>query len=221
MSLWPDSLQLGEPTRCFHSWIFCALVAVVACYVLSTNIVDPFEYVFPKCSTCYYKKFSKNHQCGFIHAFKHLMLSICSYIESSWMDYLQCGFFHVSSNGLILNSHTGSNWMIYHCCGSFQVSSKCLMFNIFVTLRAAEWFITSVGSFMSLQMAWYWTFEVPLGANECFFTGVNSFMSLQCLMLRNGSNWMVYHLCGFFLVQVQNQFMCFVFHVENWTDIQI
>ena len=49
------------------------------------------------------KKFSKNHQCGFIHAFKHLMLSICSYIESSWMDYLQCGFFHVSSNGLMLN----------------------------------------------------------------------------------------------------------------------
>ena len=103
MSHWPDSLQLGEPTRCFHSWIFCALVAVVACYVLSPNIVEPFEYVFPKRSTCHYKKFSKNHQCGFIHAFKHLMLSICSYIESSWMDYLQCGFFHVSSNGLMLN----------------------------------------------------------------------------------------------------------------------
>ena len=155
MSLSPDSLQLGKPTRCFLSWIFCALVAVVACYVKSTNIVEPFEYVFPKRSTCYYKKFSKNHQCGFIHAFKHLMLSICSYIESSWMDYLQCGFFHVSSNGLMLNifchweqlngsspvwvlsclfksgSHTGSNWMIYHCCGSFQVSPKCLMLNIF------------------------------------------------------------------------------------------
>ena len=86
-----------------------------------------------------------------------------------------------------------------------------------VTLRAAEWFITSVGSFMSLQMAWYWIFEVPLGANECVFTGANSFMSLQIAWC-----WgMVYHLCGFFLVQVQNQFMCFVFHVENWTDIQI
>ena len=101
MSHWPDtdSLQLGKPTRCFHSWIFCALVAVVACYVLSTNIVEPF----PKRSTYYYKKFSKNHSCGFIHAIKHLMLSICSCIESSWMDYLQCGFFHVSSNGLMLN----------------------------------------------------------------------------------------------------------------------
>ena len=101
MSHWPDRLQLGEPTRCFHSWIFYPLV-VVACYVLSTNIVGPFEYVFPKRSTCYYKKFSKNHSCGFIHAIKHLMLSICSCIESSWMDYLQCGFFHVSSKGLML-----------------------------------------------------------------------------------------------------------------------
>ena len=35
--------------------------------------------------------------------FKHLMLSICSYIESSCMDFLQCGFFHVCSNGLMLN----------------------------------------------------------------------------------------------------------------------
>ena len=103
----------------------------------------------------------------------------------------------------------------------FKSLQSAWCWTFFVTLRAAEWLITSVGSFMSLQMAWYWTFEVPLGANECFFTGVNSFMSLQCLMLRNGSNWMVYHLCGFFLVQVQNQFMCFVFHVENWTDIQV
>ena len=93
---------------------------------------------------------------------------------SSWMVHHQCGFFNVSSNGLILNiwSATSSNWMIYHCFGSFQVSSKCLMFNIFVTLRAAEWFITSLGSFMSLQMAWYWTFEVPLGANERFVVTV-------------------------------------------------
>ena len=85
---------------CFGASCCCLLFV---CYALSTNIVEPFEYVFPKCSTCYYKKISKNHQCGFIHAFKHLMLSICSYIESSWMDYLQCGFFHVSSNGLMLN----------------------------------------------------------------------------------------------------------------------
>ena len=35
--------------------------------------------------------------------FPAMCLSICSYIESSWMDYLQCGFFHVSSNGLMLN----------------------------------------------------------------------------------------------------------------------
>ena len=35
MPHWPDSLQLGEPTRCFLSWIFCALVqVVVACCCL-------------------------------------------------------------------------------------------------------------------------------------------------------------------------------------------
>ena len=75
----------------------CCLLCVVSKYCWAIWIC------FPKRSTCHYKKFSKNHQCGFIHAFKHLMLSICSYIESSWMDYLQCGFFHVSSNGLMLN----------------------------------------------------------------------------------------------------------------------
>ena len=36
MSHWPDSLQLGEPTSCFHSWIFCPLV-VVACYLCVVN----------------------------------------------------------------------------------------------------------------------------------------------------------------------------------------
>ena len=35
MSHWPDSLQLGKPTRCFLSWIFCTLVqVVVACCCL-------------------------------------------------------------------------------------------------------------------------------------------------------------------------------------------
>ena len=51
---------------------------------------------------------------------------------SSWMAYQQCGFFHVSSNGLILNvcSHTGRNWMVYYCCGFFHVPSNCLMWSI-------------------------------------------------------------------------------------------
>ena len=54
---------------------------------------------FPKPSTCY---------------IFYLMLRICNYNESSWMDYLQSEFFHGSSNGLILNicSHTRSNWFI-------------------------------------------------------------------------------------------------------------
>ena len=115
-----------------------------------------------------------------------------------------------------------------------------------VTLGATEWFITAVFSFMSLQSAWRWTYCVTVGAAEWFITGaffhisLNGLIlnirshtrsnlmvfqwfelfhvSLHCLMLRNGSNWRVYHLSGFFLVQVQNPFVCFVFYVENWTD---
>ena len=114
------------------------------------------------------------------------------------------------------------------------------------TLGATEWFITAVFSFMSLQSAWRWTYCVTVGAAEWFITGgffhvffnglilnIRSHtrsnlmvfqwcelfhVSLHCLMLRNGSNWRVYHLSGFFLVQVQNPFVCFVFYVENWTD---
>ena len=74
----------------------------------------------------------------------------------------------------------------------------------FVTLGAAERFITCVGSFMSLY---------GLIVNICSHTGSNWMVynwfglfhvSSNCLMLRTGSNWMVYHHCGFFLVHVQN-----------------
>ena len=116
------------------------------------------------------------------------------------MVHHQCGFFHVSLNGLILNSHTGSNWMIYHCCGSFQVSSKCLMLNIFChsesswmvyhqcglfhvssnglilniwSATRSKWmFFTGVNSFMSLQIAWCW----GMGATEWCITFVGSFL---------------------------------------------
>ena len=48
-----------------------------------------------------------------------------------------------------------------------------------VTLGAAEWFITSVDSFMLLQVAWCCAFDVILGAVEWFITSVDSFMLLQ------------------------------------------
>ena len=44
-----------------------------------------------------------------------------------------------------------------------------------VTLGATEWFITAVGSFMSLQIAWCW----GLAATGWFITAVGSFTSLQ------------------------------------------
>ena len=65
------------------------------------------------------------------------------------MIYQQCGFFYVSSNGLILNicSHT----------------------------EATEWFITVVGSFMSLKIALCGVFdwEQPKGFSPLgVFSGV-------------------------------------------------
>ena len=99
------------------------------------------------------------------------------------MDYLQCGFFHVSSNGLMLNifchweqlngsspvrvlsclfkwidiEQLQSHWeqlndlsLLWFLSSLFKVPN---VGTFLVTLRAAEWFITSVGSFMSLQMA--------------------------------------------------------------------
>ena len=97
------------------------------------------------------------------------------------MDYLQSGFFHVSSNGLMLKifGHweqlNGSSpvwilsclfkWLDIEQSHWEQLNDLSLLWflsslfkvpdvgTFLVTLRAAEWFITSVGSFMSLQMA--------------------------------------------------------------------
>ena len=67
-----------------------------------------------------------------------------------------------------------------------------------VTLGATEWFITAVGSSMSLQIAWCW----GLGATEWFITVVGSI------------------LCTFKIIRNLQKFnACFVFQVENWTDI--
>ena len=60
------------------------------------------------------------HQCGFFHvSLNGLTLNICCHTGSNWMVYNRCRFFHVSSNCLMLR--TGSNWMDYHCCGFYLV----------------------------------------------------------------------------------------------------
>ena len=48
-----------------------------------------------------------------------------------------------------------------------------------VALRAAEYFISIVGSFMSLQMTWLPAFVVTDGEAEWFVTSVGYFMFLQ------------------------------------------
>ena len=73
----------------------CLLLLAMCCLQILLSHLNMF---FPNVPHAITKKCQKNHQYGFIHAFKHLMLSICSYIESSWMNYLQCEFFLVSPN---------------------------------------------------------------------------------------------------------------------------
>ena len=50
---------------------------------------------------------------------------------------------------------------------------------LLATLGAAEWFITSVDSFMSLQIAQLCKFSVTLGAGIWFFTCMYSQMFFQ------------------------------------------
>ena len=255
MSLWPDSLQLGEPTRCFLSWIFCALVQVVVACCCLLCVVYKYCWAiwmfFPNVPHAITKNSQKITSVGSsmlsntwcwafvvtLRAAEWITSSVGSFMclqmawcwtffvtGSSWMVHHQCGFFRVSLNGLILNScsHTGSNWMIYHCCGSFQVSSKCLMLNIFCHSESSWMVYHQCGLFHVSSNGLILNIWSATRSKWMFFHWCELFhVSSNCLMLRNGSNWMVYHLCGFFLVQVQNQFMCFVFHVENWTDIQV
>ena len=62
---------------------------------------------------------------------------------------------------------------------SFMFLQIPFLSECFVTLGAVEWILNSVSSFMSLQIAWCWAFVVTLGAAELFFSSVSSFMSLQ------------------------------------------
>ena len=60
--------------------------------------------------------------------------------------------------------------MVSHQC-FFMDLQVTQMFASVITMTAAEWFVTSVGSLMSLQI-------VTLGAAEWFVTSVGSFMLL-------------------------------------------
>ena len=148
---WPDSLQLGEPTR-------CSLLNLL-----------PF-------SCC----------C--------LLFVVNNYCCAIWIPYSQT--FHMQ--------YFSNTW-----CWAFVV-----------TLRAAEWNISSVGFFLCLQMAWYSTYFVTgingLKLNICSHTRSNWMIDssllwfLSCLFkvpdvehfCHSGSTWMVYHKYGFFHVSL-------------------
>jgi hypothetical protein len=71
--------------------------------------------------------------------------------------------------------------MLYQQCGFFDVSSNGLILNIsVVTLGATEWCIIAVGSFMSLQIALCEAFDCeqlkglsPLGVFSGVFRQLN------------------------------------------------
>ena len=72
--------------------------------------------------------------------------------------FITCvGFFHGSSNdsAVCICNHTQCSGMVYHQCGFFMDLQVTQMFTSVITLSAAEWFITSVNSFMFLQINWY------------------------------------------------------------------
>ena len=221
MSHWPDSLKLGELTRCFHSWIFCALVAVVACYVLSPNIVEPFEYVFPNVPHAITKNSQKITSVGSsmlsntwcwafvvtLRAAEWITSSVGSFMclqmawcwtffvtGGSWMVHHQCGFFCVSLNGLILNScsHTGSNWMVCHQCGFFHVLLKYLILSI-CSHTGSSWIV-----FL-----------------QCEFFHVSSNHLTLSICSHTESSWIVFLQCGFFHVSSNGPTVCICSHTGS------
>ena len=97
MSHWPYSpqLQLVEPTRCFHSLIFCCGIFFVALGAAEwcINSVSSFMSL----QIVWYWTF------------------VVTLGATKWLVYHYCGFFHVASKCLMWSicSHTGSNWIVF------------------------------------------------------------------------------------------------------------
>ena len=106
------------------------------------------------------------------HVWTHLFLT----------PFWYCIIIHTSHQGL-LRFHLdflkerpleGTVFNRTFCYMFSQVWSRC---KCLATFRAAERFITCMGSFMGLQITWSWAFVVTLGAAEGFITSVDPFMS--------------------------------------------
>ena len=76
-------------------------------------------------------------------------------------------------------SHTLNSWMVSHLCEFGHVFARHLIAWISWHTLSSWMFLISVDSFMGLQTTWCWTLVVTLWTAEWFLTCVNSFMSLQ------------------------------------------
>ena len=150
--------------------------------------------------------------CEFFHkSLKYLPWQISCRTLNSKMVCHQYGFFHVSSMLLILwkSCHTLSNWRVSYRCEFFHESLKyplvwisyltinskivsslyeffhdSLDYEFLATLWAVEWFLSSVDSFMGLQMTWL----VPVAEQ------IQSYLSYQEANCRYGRATQSYYL---------------------------
>ena len=98
---------------------------------------------------------------------------ICGHISNRHMFFHLCGFSLVVSR-VIIHGRTRCSHMVYLLCAFFHAVSKGANSWSVVTLGAAIWFFTSVGSFIQFQRV------------------------VTCGHI--SSSHMVFHLCGFFPV---------------------
>ena len=69
--------------------------------------------------------------------------------------------------------------MVSHQCGFFHESSTTWWIECLFTLWAAEWFLTSMDSFMGPHMTWVRAFKGTLWTAKWLLTSVDSFMNFQ------------------------------------------
>ena len=115
-------------------------------------------------------------------------------------------FFHGSSNDpeVCICNDTECSRLVSHQC-FFMNLQVTQMFASVITMKAAEWFVTSVGSLMSLQIPFVWSLVVTLGAAEWFITCVSFFIVPQMTQLfllvitLGASGWFINSVLYFFM----------------------
>ena len=142
MSCWPDSLQLGEPTRC--------------------SLLNLLPFSCCCCLLCVVNKYCCAIWIRYSQTF-HML-----YFSNTWcwefLVTLRATEWITSSVGSFMCLQMAWRWAFVATKGAAEwfsttvYSFVCLQLTwcwaFVATLGAAEWFITSVGSFMNLQMMW-------------------------------------------------------------------